>query len=269
MESESTVSIQVMSDLHLENGSGNETFVIEPRAPYLALLGDIGNTRDAKLYTFLGKQLRKFKTVFFLLGNHEPYRSSFPKSTERVTSFQNSWNEQRSSDASLGEFVFLDQTRYDINENVTILGCTLFSNIIAEQHERVSFGLWDFYDITDWTAEQHNAAHISDHSWLQAQLTLLSTEEPKKKVFVMTHHSPTLAAEASDPKHRNSDISSGFATDLLGPGVNGWEGLDVWAFGHTHFNCDFMMGDVRVCANQRGYSFKLAEGFDGEKVICI
>ena|SRR5579859_561396 len=79
----SSVCIQVMSDLHLESGSGYDTFVIEPRAPYLALLGDIGNTRDDKLYKFFETQLRRFQKVFFLLGNHEPYYSSFPKSKEK------------------------------------------------------------------------------------------------------------------------------------------------------------------------------------------
>ena len=253
----------------MENGSGYETFDIKPCAPYLALLGDIGNSRDTKLYEFLEKQLHQFQKVFFLLGNHEPYHTSFPKSKERVTSFQNSWNAKRGSDASsLGEFVFLNQTRYDINDTVTVLGCTFFSNILPEQLEKVSFGLWDFYDIAEWAVE-HNEAHASDISWLQTQLQLLSAEDRKRKVFVMTHHSPTLAAEANDPKHRNSEISSGFVTDILAPGEKLLEGIDVWGFGHTHFNCDFVLDGVRVCANQRGYYFKLSEGFDGEKIICI
>ena len=266
----STVSIQVMSDLHLESGSGYETFIIEPRAPYLALLGDIGNTRDPKLYPFLETQLRQFQKVFFLLGNHEPYHSSYPASKQRVTSFKNSWNEKRDSEASRGEFVFLNQTRYDITENVTVLGCTLFSHITPEQHETVSFGLWDFYDIAEWTVEDHNKAHLSDLEWLHSQLSANSQETGggQKRVFVMTHHSPTVAAEACNPTHRNSKISSGFASDLV-PGRERLQGVDVWAFGHTHFNCDFVVAGMRVCTNQRGYYFKLAEGFNQGKVICI
>ncbi len=220
-----------MSDLHLESGSGYDTFMIEPRAPYLALLGDVGNTRDDKLYKFFETQLRRFQKVFFLLGNH-------------------------------------DQKRYDINPNVTILGCTLFSHITSEQKETVSFGLWDFYDIAEWTVEDHTKARHSDLTWLQSQLTTLSKDDVKRHVFVMTHHSPTIAAEVCDPKHGNSNISSGFASDLV-PGTRGLEGINVWAFGHTHFNCDFMMGSMRVCTNQRGYYFKVAEGFDGGMVVSI
>ena len=257
-----------MSDLHLESGSGYDTFMIEPRAPYLALLGDVGNTRDDKLYKFFETQLRRFQKVFFLLGNHEPYHSSFPKSKERVIAFEKSWNETRLSNTTLGEFVFLDQKRYDINPNVTILGCTLFSHITSEQKETVSFGLWDFYDIAEWTVEDHTKARHSDLTWLQSQLTTLSKDDVKRHVFVMTHHSPTIAAEVCDPKHGNSNISSGFASDLV-PGTRGLEGINVWAFGHTHFNCDFMMGSMRVCTNQRGYYFKVAEGFDGGMVVSI
>jgi hypothetical protein len=215
--------------------------------------------------------------VFFLLGNHEPYHSSFPTSKKRVLSFQKTWNEEKRvsnpSSSSLGEFIFLDQTRYDINRNVTILGCTLFSKITPEQHKTVSFGLWDFYDIAEWTVEDHNTAHASDLAWLQSQLTAISKEEQqqgdKRKVLVMTHHSPSIAVEAGDPKHRDSNISSGFASDLV-PGTEELDdGVDVWVFGHTHFNCDFMVREMRVCTNQRGYSFKLAEGFDAGSVICI
>lgn len=38
----------------------------------------------------------------------------------------------------------------------------------------------------------------------------------------------------------------------------------MWAFGHTHFNCDFKVGrrasaqPLRVIANQRGYYFSQA-----------
>jgi len=75
-----------MSDLHLEfpfktpqgeTVEGYEIFECTPSAPYLALLGDIGLCNDSGLFTFLGRQLKKYSKIFFVMGNHEGYHSSY------------------------------------------------------------------------------------------------------------------------------------------------------------------------------------------------
>ena len=49
--------------------------------------------------------------------------------------------------------------------------------------------------------------------------------------------------------------------------------MRVWAFGHTHFNCDLVetgtgAGKKRVLANQRGYAGRAeAVGFEVGKVV--
>ena len=75
--------IQILSDLHLEVGrpavgGGYTTFEygFPAKADILALLGDIGTTNDDRFFDWLRAQLRRFKLVFFLSGNHEAYRSS-------------------------------------------------------------------------------------------------------------------------------------------------------------------------------------------------
>ena len=80
---EMPIHIQVLSDLHLEigrpmAGGGYTTFDYDfpAKADILALLGDIGSTIDDRFFHWLRAQLRRFKLVFFLSGNHEAYRSS-------------------------------------------------------------------------------------------------------------------------------------------------------------------------------------------------
>ena len=173
----------------------------------------------------------------------------------------------------LGEFVFLDQIRYDLSEVVMVLGCPLYTNVPAEHEESVSFGLNDFYHIEDWTVKAHNAAHASDVAWLNEQITAISRSEPNRKIVIFTHHSPIIDddARAVDPAHAGSAISSGFATDLRGEEC--WKSASVllWAFGHTHFSCDFNTDDgkKRVISNQRGYYFRPATHFDIDKVITL
>jgi hypothetical protein len=217
---------------------------------------------------FLEKQLRAFKVVFFLLGNHEAYGSSCPVSKERFIAFRNGWEQKRTTDASLGEFVVLDQTRYDVNEPVTILGCTLYSNVPPEQHEDVSIRCNDFYSINNWSVDDHNAAHRSDVEWLRRELARLYENEPFRRVMVLTHHSPTLVSEAHDPRHRASRIGSAFATDLIPGQLDGCQ-ISIWAYGHTHYNSDITTGGVRLFTNQRGYITALCLDFDIRKVVSM
>jgi len=266
---------QIMSDLHLESPSAYDAFPVPPKAPYLALLGDIGNARDEGFFQFLDAQLVHFDTVFFLLGNHEPYHTSWSKVKERLRDFSETVARRRSlqteGGSRIGRFVFLDQTRYDVSSDVTVLGCTLHSKVSPSQHDHVSFGLNDFYHIQDWTVEDHCEAHQADLAWLNAQVAEISSREPSRKIVIFTHHSPSTAEAVTDPAHAKSPISSGFSTDLSMEEC--WSNLAVrvWVFGHTHYNCDFedAVTKKRVLTNQRGYYFSQAAEFDLEKVVSI
>ncbi|OQD79891.1 hypothetical protein PENANT_c042G08331 [Penicillium antarcticum] len=210
----SMATFQILSDLHLENPSAYDTFEISPTAPYLALLGDIGVVKDDGFFPFLETQLRQFKVVFFLLGNHEPYYSAWDKARWKLEQFSHSIK-QRSETEEVGDFVFLNQTRFELSPEITVLGCTLYSRVNEAQREHVSFGLNDFYHINDWTVEDHTAAHEADLKWLNEQVSHVAANEPRRMIVIFTHHSPiTLDLRAVDPRHGDSPLSSGFATDL-------------------------------------------------------
>jgi hypothetical protein len=79
-----------MSDLHLEKRRVSDLrdahdedkyiFDFPANADILALLGDIGNTRNDSLYGWLSVQLARFKLILFVIGNHEPYGSTLVQS---------------------------------------------------------------------------------------------------------------------------------------------------------------------------------------------
>jgi hypothetical protein len=140
----SPFNIQLLSDLHLETPlirPAYTTFKIPPRSRYLALLGDIGYACDDHLFSFLKLQLQHFQLVFFLLGNHEPYNSSFPAAKARIAAFATDMEELHRT-MTTGKFVLLDQTRYDVSEKLSILGCTLFFKVSEEQREMWGDLLW-------------------------------------------------------------------------------------------------------------------------------
>lgn len=267
------ITLQILSDLHLEAPKGYDVFKIAPRSPYLALLGDVGCIgRDYAEYTeFLFAQLQQFEIVFLVLGNHEPYHSSWNRTKILMDDFQNDVHARTSRGEQLGTFVLLDQKRHDIDkdqEKITILGCTLFSRIPEAGREAVSFGINDFYHINDWTVEQHDEQHQRDATWLRSQIK--SLQGSGRQVVVLTHYSPTWDAQSQDPRHRNSSITPGFATDLLDDPTWQNDSVKLWAFGHTHYNCDFKNDQgMRLYTNQRGYYFSQSDGFDVTSVVEI
>lgn len=265
------LTLQILSDLHLESPAAYDTFKIEPKAPYLALLGDIGYVKDAGFFDFLRKQLRAFQIVFLVLGNHEPYHSSWADAISDVNRFKDESEASFAQGETSGHLILLNQTRYDLSPSVTILGCSLFSNITETQAEMVSFGLNDFYYTKDWTIETHREAYLADLEWLNDEVNSISRSEPKRKVIVLTHYCPLTSDEVVDPKHSNSKISSGFMSDLSSEPCWTSEAAKLWAFGHTHFNCDFHDSRTgkRVMSNQRGYYFAQSEGFDIGKVVGV
>ncbi|KAI1174059.1 Ser/Thr protein phosphatase superfamily [Nemania sp. FL0916] len=289
-------SLQIVSDLHLESPrSSYEVFEIPPKAPYLALLGDVGYLvhHEEEYLGFLRRHLAKFRVIFLVLGNHEPWHSS--------------WEE---SQPDLGELVILDRDKYRIEtpsgKSIRVLGCTLFSHVPPSAAEAVSFGVNDFYYTENWSVEQHNSAFARDLAWLNSEVAALEAEaadleaeiaisvvkvavmgpevaaileadapgwtETKDEtvVVVLTHFSPTRDVRASDPQHRASRITSAFATDLRDATCWRSPAVKLWAFGHTHYNCDFVDDDtgMRVVANQRGYYGSQVQPF-ADKVVEI
>ena len=264
----SPVAFQILSDLHLETHASYD-FPIKQTAPNLALLGDIGHIADEGLFIFLEKQLHRYWNVFYVLGNHEPVGTSWSIAKGRVRAFAERMERLRTR-STIGKFVFLDQTRYDISENLTILGCTLFSKITLEQASAVGSRFIDFKQIQNWMVEDHIDAHLSDLQWLNTQVSAITNAEPQRKVAIFTHHCPTLDARTVDEKHINSPVSSGFATDLSAEECWGNKSVVLWAFGHTHFSCDFAdhLGK-NIVANQKGYASDLKKDFEMKKVFIV
>lgn len=275
------IRLQVMSDLHLETPRMlpmYTSFHIDPACPYLALLGDIGSAHDARLLNFIEAQLAQFEIVFYVLGNHEPYQPEDPAGRIVAREDTVATMERFEADvsarevdegASLGRFVFLNRRRYDLDESVTILGCTLFSEILEEQKRTVSLFVSDFSNFPNWTVSDHNDAHRADLAWLNEQVASISRDEPHRVVAVLTHYSPTVHSEANDPEHAEDErgVQSAFVTDLSGEVCWTSPAVKLWAFGHTHYNCDFVDGEKMVVANQRGYGRDERYNFYADKVV--
>ncbi|THV51035.1 hypothetical protein BGAL_0126g00250 [Botrytis galanthina] len=262
-----------MSDLHLETPSARPSyqhFKIQPECKHLALLGDIGKILDYELIAFLGDQLQVFEIVFFVQGNHEAYGTKVKAAVATMLDFQRRMNEYREEGVEMGRFVFLNRTRFDITDSLTVLGCTLFSHINDEQRQSVSLFCSDFSETLEWDIDAHNASHLEDLTWLNAQVEHITRDEPHRKILIFTHFSPTMLEAANDPKklEDSNQVRSAFVTDLSDQICWTSSSVRLWAFGHTHYNCDFEERGTgkRIVANQKGYKRSEVDTFDMAKI---
>ncbi|KAF6837091.1 calcineurin-like phosphoesterase [Colletotrichum musicola] len=166
--------------------------------------------------------------------------------------------------SSTGEYALLFREQYAVPDTkITILGCTLFSAIPAHAMTPVSNGLNDFRSIDGWTMEEHCREHQEDLRWLNDRVKSIASADPESKIVILTHYSPTVDSRAVEARHANNPLRFGFQTNL--PNEDCWTSRNVklWAFGHTHFNCDFTdeKSGTWVYTNQRGYNFESAAGF--------
>ncbi|PLB53519.1 putative calcineurin-like phosphoesterase [Aspergillus steynii IBT 23096] len=269
MSTEST-GFQIISDLHLEINQQYSSFEIPACAKFLILAGDVGRLADYDAYRdFIQQLTARFELVFLVLGNHEFYNGTFAEGLRKAEALER--------DPSLnGRLVVLHRRQFDIpGTRVSVLGCTLWSDVPDQSKDIVRAKVKDFQRIEGWTVDDHNANHKSDHSWLVKEIESIKranegrSQNETRFVLVVTHHAP-LTRGTSKPQYEGSPWSCAFGTDVL-PHLSA--GVDTWMFGHTHYSTGFQEEGVRVVSNQRGYvlpwhnSTDASSGFDVRRVL--
>ncbi|KAF2119384.1 Metallo-dependent phosphatase-like protein [Lophiotrema nucula] len=265
---------QIISDIHLETPKSKPTYThfskaanFPTKASNLCLLGDIGLVnQEEQLFAFLTSLLDRTPNlkIYYVLGNHEPYETTLEYAVSALERFETE-SRRRYSD----RFYFMNRRRIDMC-NISILGCTLWSNI-STQAQRCSTTLTDFHDthgikVNDpevgmraRTVADHNKDHATDLAWLNDRVTNIEAEDSRREILILTHHSPTMDPRANNPVHAESNVREGFRTDLSEEICWRSKQVRLWAFGHTHYSCAFqdLEGDGAsklVVANQKGYT---------------
>ena len=225
--------VQIVSDFHLEfHKDGGDAFLksLVPAADTLLLAGDFAPIlffRES-LERFR-KLTSKWKTVFYVPGNHELYGSS-PYEVGSLL---------KGIEKELPNLKVLRPGRVEEIEGRRIVGATLW---FRDDHLNGMYksALSDFDTIkhfVPWVYEQNRTAIDFLRDWV----------EPGS--IVVTHHLPS--AKCVPNEYRNSALNRFFVCDME------WLMYEkrpaLWAFGHTHSQVDIKIGDCRVIANPFGY----------------
>ncbi|KAM0150455.1 hypothetical protein ACHAQE_008956 [Botrytis cinerea] len=287
------IPFHYVSDLHLEQ-TNYDNFDFKPRAPYLILAGDIGNTDPAsetKYRGFLARMCAKpeLKRIFLVAGN----RDFWPSNRTTVNGTLKMLRGFTKHPDTLGKLVFMENDGFVIQENggkVVILGCTLWT-------ERRGAG---GHEPSDQNNLQRTARHHASCEWIRNE-TKRIRDDPKEvetRILIITHMPPsksgTSPPEQTSEKLRDFNSGQSHGTDVI-DGCKGhgydhssitttmplldWR--DVWIWGHTHWNepryGKTRHGGMRFESNQRGnargnpkiYTPKPPGGFKPEKIILV
>ncbi len=249
------MKLHLLSDLHTEF----EAFAIpKTDADVLVLAGDIGTKLSGLELALKSCEI----PVVYVAGNHEYYGAAIPKLTTEL------------QDLARGSQVHFLENDSFIFQNVRFLGCTLWTDFEILGLENRGLAMWD--------AEQRMADyrlirlspkfnrlrpidtagfHFASLKWLKQHLELGFDG----RTVVVTHHAPS--AKSFNPKYQSDLLSAAFASNL--EFLLDEFKIDLWIYGHTHHNADFVHGSTRILSNQRGYPNERVLGFNPTLVIEI
>ncbi len=235
------MKIQVYSDIHLDHLKN--VFYIEPKADYLFLAGDIGHVSHHNFKLFFDDVSKKFKKVFYVLGNHE-YYYYFGSS---AVSFRELYEKYREFFVQYDNVHMLKKDIAELEE-FTVLGCTLWSN--ADYRCEHLFNDFRCINIRNgkllrkFKIDDYNKLHQESLEWLK------NNYDPHKPTIIMTHH-PTTSKYVSHPMFNSKPAyqATFFCSEIEFNPTNKL----ICISGHTHYSFDFVNRDTRYISNQKGY----------------
>lgn len=212
-----------------------------------------------------------------MLGNHEYHRLAPQRRLELAKKLEG-------EPSLIGKLTLLNRTRVDLDDEITLLGCTLWSHVPDQSQDIVRTKINDIKGhISGWTVENHNSEHEKDLLWLQSEIEQLAKASPRRSIIVATHHAPSVSGTSSELDSNNA-WSPASATELIDGVIRTWQGhkmIRYWIFGHTHHFCQISRRNIKILANQHGYfptlksitsppnATKKVPSFDSRKCIAI
>ncbi|MDR2235281.1 MAG: metallophosphoesterase [Chryseobacterium sp.] len=246
------MKIQIISDLHQEFGSSDHDF---SKADLVVLAGDINlGTKGVEWI----KSKIPDQPVIYVLGNHEYYKGSYPKTLHKIKAA-----------AEDSQVFVLENSSVDIG-GIRFHGATLWTDFSVFGNP-VQYGMLCQPKMNDYKMIRRDPSyskmrtvdtfkiHQFSKVWLQESL-----EESKGlKNIVVTHHAPSLR---SVPEHfKNDPLTSAYASDLENI-ITEHQPL-YWIHGHIHTPCRYKIGATEVICNPHGYIDEKDNGYDRQLII--
>ena len=245
------MKIHILSDLHLEF----QPFDLpETDADILILAGDTATGKKGIEWIM---SLSLPIPVIYIMGNHEYYRSAYPKLLHNL------------KEISAGSNVHVLENDVFQIDNIRFLGCTLWTDFkLYEKPVMAEFTAQ--FTMNDYRLIRKSPAYSKFHTsntitafresrfWLNEQLQIQTG-----KTIVITHHAPS--ARSIPEEYKNDDLNPAFASNLEDIILK--YSPDLWIHGHIHAPASYNIGKTQIVCNPRGYPHENFTGFNPEMTM--
>jgi len=199
--------------------------------------------------------------VIYVLGNHEYYRGSYPKTLNDIINL------------SQGTQVHVLENKSIALGDIIVHGTTLWTDFELWGGDPRFNGSYCQERMNDYKLIRRDPSYaklrsIDTYTIHQASLRWLEkslASSAAKKNIVVTHHAPS---PKSVPEALQGDIlSSAYASNLESTILKYQP--DYWIHGHIHKPVRYQVGETTVLSNPHGYLDELEQEFDPGLIIEI
>ncbi|MGV6943770.1 metallophosphoesterase [Sphingobacterium kyonggiense] len=246
------MKIQIISDLHLEFGMSELSF---DNADIVVLAGDIN--LGTKGIEWIQKKIKN-KPVIYVLGNHEYYKGSYPKTLNKVKALAENSNVHLLEDS----FIDIDGIRFH--------GCTLWTDF-SIFGDPIHYGIICQGSMNDYKMIKRDPSyskmrtvdvfkiHQASRLWLEQSLE----NSDMSKNIVVTHHAPSL--QSVPEQYKNDPVTAAYASNMEEFILS--HQPDFWIHGHIHTPSRYLIGKTEVICNPHGYIDEVYNGYEKELIV--
>ncbi len=246
------MKIQLISDLHQEFGHSQLSFL---NADIVVFAGDVNI--GIKGIEWIQDEIKN-KPVIYVLGNHEYYKGSYPKTLHKIKSI------------AKGSNVHVLENESIKIENIMFHGATLWTDFSLFGNP-IKYGVLCQEKMNDYKKIRRGptysklrtidtfSIHNKSIAWLEESLKNSNSEID----IVVTHHAPSIKSIPNE--FREDPISSAYASDL--EKLIGKHQPDYWFHGHIHTPSSYTIDNTKVICNPHGYIDEKYNGYDKELII--
>ena len=239
------MTFKLLSDIHTEFWDGED--ILDPgTGDVLILAGDIGvvdtiGIPEGKSYErFLDRCAEGYKTVFYVLGNHEYYGGDFLTTPDRLREFTSRYNN-----------VSVLSNNSEHYDGVHYVGATMwanFNNMDPDVMDLCGKSMNDYNYITnnnkDLTPSDTLIEHTETREWFDKCLDSLNGP-----VVMITHHAPSILSITG---YVGNELQAAYYTDMSSL-IEKYPNIQSWCHGHVHVTSNYFIGECNVVANPFGY----------------
>ena len=259
--------IRIYSDIHLDFDVTSKNFDFSmlwvPEAlqtdkeTTLILAGDLWHAKkpyDYDSQSWLKTLSEKFQYIIVVLGNHDFWGGNFPKEYDN---YEKAFKEQ-----NLNNVYLLQDNIIEIGNN-KFIGGTLWTDYLDSNPiamEMAENGPMKDYKFIKYgiayqriRAKHLLSAHIKTKNFI---FTNAVKEFPEQKIWVITHHLPTIRSipeEYLTDKRSKSMYENALYYSDLDAEIKKVQ-IDFWIHGHTHQFQEYFIGKTLIISNPRGYT---------------